>query len=177
MIEVYSQQDYILAKKSRDAFLTVFFTLLTILLAVTITVFVIFVGQEYNTPYRAPMLAFNIVTCSIFTIIYYVLFAIKYKKVAAYLKLLQDIHFGNKEEGVNTVVRIDSSLKTKDGVDFISLVVLVWSEKKSEFYERHILLDVEKPIPELKKGDVVRYKTHANVLIAYELASADIFQL
>ena len=177
MIEIYSEQDYISAKKARDKFLTIFFTILAILFAINLTVFIIYTQQEYKTPYKTPMIAFNIVTDAIFTIIYYVLFAIKYKRLASYLKLLRDIHFGNKETNVNTVARIDSSLKTKDGVDFISLVVLVWSDKKNEFYERHILLDVEKPIPELKKGDSVRHVTHGNVLISYELASPDIFQL
>lgn len=177
MIEIYSQQDYYVAKKSRDKFLKIFFITLAILLAINITVLVIYTQQEFNTPYKAPMLAFNILTDAIYAVIYYILFAIKYKRVASYLKLLKDIHFGIKEESsTNTVSGIDSSIKTKDGVDFISLVVLDWSKKKSEFFERHILLDVEKPIPELKKGDVIKHKTHANVLVAYELCSSDIFE-
>ena len=177
MIEIYSKQDYYFAKKARNKFLTIFFVTLAILLAINITVFVIYTQQEYATPYRTPMLAFNILTDAIYAIIFYVLFSIKYKRLADYLKLLVNLFTGIQEEGVNTVNRIDSSLKTKDGVDFVSLVVLDWNEKKNEFFERHILLDVEKPIPELKKGDVIKHKTHGNVLIAYELCAPDLFEL
>ena len=177
MIEVYSEQDYYSAKKSRDKFLAIFFSTLAVLLVINITVFVIYTQQEYATPYKTPMLAFNIVTDVIYAIIFYVLFAIKYKRLDSYLKLLRNIFTGMKEERVNTVNRIDSSIKTKDGVDFVSLVVFDWNEKKSEFFERNILLDVEKPIPELKKGDVIKHKTHGNVLISYELCSPEIFEL
>lgn len=177
MIEIYSEQDYYLAKKLRDKFLIIFFSTLAVLLAINITVFVIYTQQEYATPYRTPMIAFNIITDVIYAIIFYILFAIKYKRIADYLKLLRNVFTGIKEEGVNTVNRIDSSIKTKDGVDFISLVVLDWNEKKNEFFERHILLDVEKPIPELKKGDVINHKTHGNVLISYELCAPDLFEL
>ena len=176
MIEIYSEQDYYSAKKLRDKFFVIFFSTLAVLLAINITVLIIYTQQEYETPYRAPMLAFNVVTDVIYAIIFYILFAIKYKRLSSYSKLLRDIFTGIKEEGVNTVSKIDSSIKTKDGVDFISLVVLDWNEKKNEFFERYILLDVEKPISELKKGDVVKHKTHGNVLIAYELCSPDIFE-
>ncbi len=176
MIEIYSEQDYYSAKSLRDKFMTIFFSTLAVLLAVNIVVFVIYTQQEFETPYRTPMIAFNIVTDVIYAIIFYILFAIKYKRLSNYLKLLRDVFTGIKEDGVNTVSRIDSSIKTKDGVDFISLVVLDWNERKNEFFERHILLDVEKPIPELKKGDVIKHRTHANVLISYELCSPDIFE-
>lgn len=177
MIEVYSEQDYLLAKSARDKFLKIFFITLAILLAINITVLVVYTQQEFNTSYRLPMILFNIITDSIYALIFYLLFSIKYKRLANYLKLLRDIKYGIKVSGKNTVSRIDSSIKTKDGVDFVSLVVLEWSKKKSEFFERHILLDIEKPIPQLKKGDVVKHITHGNVLVAYELNSSDIFEV
>ena len=83
---------------------------------------------------------------------------------------------GMRTEGKNAFVRIDSSVTVKDGVDFISIIVLDWSEKKQEYFERNILFDVEKPIPEFKKGDIIKHVTHANILISYELAQTEIFE-
>ncbi|MBQ9710266.1 MAG: hypothetical protein IJV67_06575 [Clostridia bacterium] len=85
------------------------------------------------------------------------------------------IQTGLKTTGTNAFVRFDSSITVKDGVDCISMVVLQWSEKKQEYFERHVLCDLEKPLPSLNKGDVINYVTHANVLVSYELSSPDIF--
>ena len=115
-------------------------------------------------------------TVGIYAIVMFFIFSIKYKRVASYVKMLRDMQEGIKAEGVNTYVRTDSSLVNKDGVDFVSLVVLSWSEKKQEYYERHILFDIEKPLPDLKKGDVIKHVTHANILMSYELASDSIFE-
>ena len=104
------------------------------------------------------------------------IFSIKYKRVASYVKMLIDMQMGIKAEGVNTYVRTDSSIIKKDGVDFIGLIVLDWSDKKQEYFERRILLDLEKPIPDFKPGDMVKHVTHANILMAYELASDRIFE-
>ena len=90
--------------------------------------------------------------------------------------MLNDMKNGLSSEGVNAYVRTDSSVTVKDGVDFISIVVLQWSEKKQEFFERNILFDIEKPLPAFKKGDVIRHITHANILMAYELNSSAIFE-
>lgn len=176
MINVYSKEDYENASKSKNAILKGFFISLGILLVINIAVFIIYVRQEYQTPLKTPLILINIISCSIYAIVMFFIFSIKYKRVASYVKMLRDMQEGIKAEGVNTYVRTDSSLVNKDGVDFVSLVVLSWSEKKQEYYERHILFDIEKPLPDLKKGDVIKHVTHANILMSYELASDSIFE-
>lgn len=175
MIELYSKEDFVKTKSARDKILKVFYITFGILFLINVAVFVFFVRQEFETKYKLPLLLFNIITDSVYAIIYFIIFAIKYKRVNSYYKMLKDFNVGLRQEGVNTFVRVDSSLTAKDGVDFISLVFLQWSDKKQEFFERNILLDVEKPIPALKRGDVVKHSTHANILIAYELANAQVF--
>lgn len=176
MINVYKTEDYNKANASKKAILRGFFISLAIVLAVCIGIFVYYVFQEYNTPLKTPLLVANIVISSVYAIVMFFIFAIKYKRVASYVKMLIDMQIGIKAEGVNAYVRTDSSIVKKDGVDFISIVVLEWSEKKQEYFERRILLDVEKPLPDFKPGDVIRHVTHANILIAYELASDTIFE-
>ena len=176
MIIVYSKEDYENASKSKNAILKGFFISLGILLVINIAIFIIYVRQEYETPLKTPLILINIISCSIYAVVMFFIFSIKYKRVNAYVKMLRDMHEGIKAEGVNTYVRTDISLVNKDGVDFVSLVVLSWSEKKQEYYERHILFDIEKPLPDLKKGDVIKHVTHANILMSYELASDSIFE-
>jgi hypothetical protein len=176
MVSVYKTEDFERAEASRKAILRGFFISLTLVFAVCITIFVFYVLQEYNTPLKQPLLITNIVISSVYAIVMFFIFSIKYKRVSSYVKMLIDMQMGIKSESVNTYVRTDSSIVKKDGVDFISIIVLEWSEKKQEYFERRILLDVEKPVPDFKHGDVIRHVTHANILIEYELASDTIFE-
>ena len=48
-----------------------------------------------------------------------------------------------------------------------------WSKKKSEYLDRKIYCDKEKPLPAFQAGDKVRYLTHGNIMIAYEITEHD----
>lgn len=176
MIAIYDNKDYAVVKAQRKRLLIAFWVTLGILLALDIGVFVFYTLQEFETPYKAPLLAFEIVTCAIFVVVFYPVMAIKYKRVNDYYKMLADISCGITVDGTNTFVGVDGTVTVKDGVSFINLVFLEWSEKKQEYFERNVLFDVEKPVPDFKKGDVVHHVTQGNVLIAYELRREDIFE-
>lgn len=176
MVNIYNSNDYIDANASKKRILTGFFISLAIVLAITVTIFIFYVRAEYNTPLKTPLIIACITISSVYAIVMFFIFSIKYKRVASYVKMLYDMDYGIRSEGKNAFVRIDSSVTVKDGVDFISIIVLDWSEKKQEYFERNILFDVEKPIPEFKKGDIIKHVTHANILISYELAQTEIFE-
>ena len=176
MVNVYNSKDYNDAHASKKRILIGFFISLAVVLAITVTLFIFYVRAEYDTPLRTPLLLACIFISSVYAIIMFFIFSIKYKRVASYVKMLHDMDVGMRTEGKNAFVRIDSSVTVKDGVDFISIIVLDWSEKKQEYFERNILFDVEKPLPEFKKGDIIRHVTHANILISYELAQTEIFE-
>ena len=53
------------------------------------------------------------------------------------------------------------------------MIVLEWSDKTQEYMRRHVLVDKEKPMPELNNGDIITYVTHANVLLSYGLKSEE----
>lgn len=175
MVEIYNDGDYAVVKKQKKIFLTVFFVTLAALLAVNIAVFVFYTRQEYKTPLKTPLIAFCIITCSVYAIIYYILFAIKFKRINSYMRMLDYFKKGLSEQGRHAFVRVDSSVTEKDGVRFLPLVFLEWSDKEQDYFERNILFDVEKPVPEFKKGQMILHKTQGNILVAYELFDDGIF--
>lgn len=175
MVSVYDENDYITTKEQKKKILIGFWVSFAVLMCLNIASLVIYTLQEFNTPLKTPLLAFNIVSCSVYAIIAYPVLAIRYKRVKAYYKMLYYFDSGIKVEGSNAFVGVDSSVTVKDGVEFINLVFLQWSDKKQEYFERNILFDVEKPVPDFKKGDVVHHVTQGNVLVAYELRSEEIF--
>ena len=176
MIGIYQDKDYKNIEKQRKRLLRIFWISLAVLLALNIACFVFYIFQEYNTPLKTPLIAFNIASCAIYIIVMYPIMSIKYKRVRDYSKMLYYFKNGIKSEGTNVFSGVDSSVTVKDGVDFINLVFLQWSDKKQEYFERNILFDLEKPLPDLKKGDVVHHITQGNILLAYELRSDDIFE-
>lgn len=175
MVYVYNEGDYITTRKQKKQFLIIFFITLAVLLALNVAVFVFYTRQEYKTSLKAPLLAFNIISCSVYAAVYYILFSIKYKRISSYGRMLDYFKSGIIEEGRHAFVRVDSSVTEKDGVRFIPLVFLEWSDKFQEYYERNILFDTEKPVPQFKKGEMVLHKTQGNVLVAYELFD-DVFE-
>ena len=176
MIGIYEESDYENIRVQRKKLLVGFWVSLALLLAVNIAVFVVYTFQEYGTPLKAPLLAFNIASSALYVIIVYPIMAIKYKRVNSYYKMLYYFRNGLKNEGSNVFNGINSSITVKDGVDFLNLKFLEWSDKKQEYFERNILFDVEKPLPDFKSGDLVHHITQGNILIAYELRSEDIFE-
>lgn len=175
MVQVYNEGDYATTYKQKKRFLTTFLITLAALLALNALAFVIYTRQEYKTPLKAPLLAFNVISCSVYAVVYYVLFSIKYKRISSYARMLDYFKTGLKETGRHAFVRVDSSMTEKDGVRFVPLVFLEWSDKFQDYFERNILFDTEKPIPMFKKGQMVVHETQGNVLVAYELFDDGIF--
>lgn len=176
MVQVYSPSDYVTTKKQKDAFLKTFFITFGILIAANVAMFVFYVLQEYETVYRTPLLIASMVSCSVYAVVYYILFTLKYRRIESYRKMLYYVEYGLKHENANAFVRVDSMVVERDGVEFVTLVFLEWSEKKQEYFERNVLFDREKPLPEFKNGDFVRFITQGNKMIAYELNSNKIFE-
>lgn len=176
MVNIYSSEDFEIVKKQKRKIFVIFWCSFAVLLAINIAVLVFYALQEYNTPLKTPLILINILSCSIFAIIFYPIMAIKYRRTKMYYKMLYYFEHGIRREGTNVFVRVDSSVTEKDGVDFINLVFLQWSDKKQEYFERNILLDIEKPIPDFSKGDMIHHITQGNILIAYELKSEQIFE-
>ena len=176
MVKIYSDADYECVAKQKKRIRIGFWVSLALLLAINIAVFVLYTFQEFDTPYKSGMLAFNIISDALFAIICYPVLAIRLKRVNCYSKMLKAFKNGIKREGINTFVRVDSSVTVKDGVEFINLVFLEWSDKKQSYFESNILFDPEKPVPAFAAGDTVHHITQANILLEYELNSQDIFE-
>ena len=91
MVSVYKTEDFEKANASKKAILRGFFISLAVVLAVCITIFVYYVRQEFNTPLKTPLLVINIVISSLYAIVMFFIFSIKYKRVSSYVNMLIDM--------------------------------------------------------------------------------------
>ena len=85
--------------------------------------------------------------------------------------MMKNLFSGIRETSTGSFFEYDESLRTKDGVEFKSLVFLEWNKYKDDFYERHVLVLIEKEFPKFEENQNVRYVTQGNVLVGYEILS------
>ena len=86
--------------------------------------------------------------------------------------MLKHLQTGLTEESVGEFLRFEEETESHEGVDYYTMVLSEWYEKKEEFYERKVLIDAEKARPVITKGNVVRYITQGNILLRYEVVES-----
>ena len=178
MTNLYEDGDYENALKQKNRMKLIYFIVLGIGLAACAAVYVLFLQLPYQSTdaikgqknlylFLEGLFSFLIAAFS------FVFLGIPFKRASAYYGLLNDIRTGQKQKNVSTFLSNEEDIETVRNVDFRVMIVLEWSDKTQEYMRRHVLVDKEKPMPELNKGDIITYVTHANVLLSYGLKSEE----
>lgn len=178
MKQLYKESDYSNALNLKKKLLKIYFAILSVFVIAVVVFFILYLRLPYASTSAIESkgnlyLVINSIITGVAVIFSFVYLSIPYKRVKAYFRLLDDIKTGQKIKNVSTFISNDLSVCEVGNVDFHIMVVLEWSEKTQEFMRRNVLVDKEKPMPDLKNGDIITYVTHANVLLSYCLKSED----
>ena len=178
MKNVYSENDYDNALKLKKKLLYIYFAVLAAGVIVCAVFFVMFLRLPYiSTPELETKknwyLAAVCIVSAIEVIFSFIYLGIPYKRAKYYFRLMDDIKVGKKMVSESTFLQNESYINEVGNVDFHVMAVLEWSDKTQEYMRRNVLVDKEKPMPDFKNGDIIKYVTHANVLLAYGLKSDD----
>lgn len=169
MTEIYQEQDFITAKRQKKKIYTVLFITIGLYLAVAMGLW----GWYFTLPYKSPTIV-KVKTLQSFLAIFYIIFlfiycGIKVRRIRRYCIMLGHLKTGLTEENAGEFLRFEDEIEVHEGVDYYTMVLSEWYDKKEEFYERKVLIDAEKARPNLNKGDVVSYITQGNILLRYEV--------
>ena len=178
MVNLYTDADYDNALKLKKRLLAIYFAVLTVFVAAFAVVFVLFLQLPYQSTQeiidKKNLYLFINCALSVFLFIFSVIYlSIPYKRAKWYFRFLDDTKTGDKQINVSTFVKNEDDITEVGNVDFRVMVVLEWSDKTQEYMRRHVLVDKEKPMPQFKNGDIIKYVTHANCLLSYGLKSED----
>jgi hypothetical protein len=178
MVQIYKEIDYDNALNLKKKLLYIYFAVLAVLFVATVVMFILYLSLPFASTQEIKnqgnlYLVINSIISAVGVVFSFVYLGIPYKRAKAYFRLLNDIKTGQKIKNVSTFIQNDESVNEVGNVDFHTMVVLEWSEKTQEFMRRNVLVDKEKPMPNLKNGDIITYVTHANVLLSYGLKSED----
>ncbi len=182
MTNVYTESDYENALKLKQRLFYIYLAIIGVGLAACVTFFIFFLELPYlSTPeLTAKKNLYLAVGCGITgveIIFSFVYLGIPYKRAKYYFRLLEDVKTGQKIMNESTFLQNEGYINEVGNVDFHVMVVLEWSDKTQEYMRRHVLVDKEKPMPNLKNGDIIKYVTYSNVLLSYGLKSEeDVFE-
>lgn len=169
MQTIYSDADFLAVYKQRKKAWRTFW-IVTALYAVYSVAWLVF----YTTlPYGSPT-AWVPQFCVYFATAVYFLFVfpfmgIRYSRINHYYKMLYYVTAGIKNDESGFFLGFDKKDLQKDGVDVYACVFTTWSKKRRDWMNREAYMDVEKPYPDLVRGDLVRYVVRGNFILEYDV--------
>ena len=170
MTEIYQEQDYTTAYAQKKRIFAVFYAALGVYLAAALGLLVWYLFLPHKSPVIIWLKVGEGVIAGLYVVFLFIFCGIKMKRSRKYCKMLNFTKTGIMENNRGEFLRFEDEVQVKDGVDFYCMVLSEWYAKKEEYYERKVLIDMEKPHPDLTAGDAVDYVTQGNILLRYEIA-------
>lgn len=175
MESVFSENEIKHAFCTKRRLLVVWIVLLvlTLLIVATFaTVNAIMVYRNGDRTLKNLFMILSIVLTTIFGCGSVFFFGIKFRLTRNYCRMLKGMENGIKDNGEGKFLAIDEKIVEKDGVFFYKLVMECAPMKRDDITERQILVECNHSLPTLSEGDKIKFITHGNVLVAYEVESA-----
>lgn len=169
MVEYFHKEELEVAKKQRDKALTLYIVIASIYLLASLGIFLWYTTLPYKSPTITVVKIIHYTLTAIMVIFSFVYLGIPFKRVNKFYKMHCNIVKGLKETSTGSFFEYDDTLQEKDGVDCKALIFLEWNKYKNDFFERKVLVFEEKEYPKFEEKMNVRYVTHGNVLVSYEI--------
>ena len=168
---IFTQKEIDDVMKKKKSYVILFLCLLTAYLVLTVGMFVLFwviVNEQGDRTLQTPFTVISIALSLAFIGGSIFIGDLKYRYVKAKCKLFTSIRKGDKEYNHGTVIEIDRSEKQKDDVWFYSLVVECPPVRREQQNIRHLLIENDRPMPDLKAGDEINFVAYSSVLVVFE---------
>lgn len=96
-------------------------------------------------------------------------FSVKYRLTRRFVKMLKEMDTGLADEFDGTFLGYDDQLGMKDGVFFYGMILKVRPLRRDDIDERRLLVEQTVPKIPFEVGTEIRFISHANILMAYEV--------
>ena len=168
MIQIYSNEDFEREEGAKSKMLTIWWFAFAGVMAVCIALFVLSLYEPFESEMiKVYQVIVSVISC-LFAAVSFLFFATKFRRQRRYVKMLRHVRTGLRDKAEGLFIRFDETLEQADGVDFHAMYVKVWNFTKQAYFERKVLLDVEKPLPKFSENDLIAFETQSNILVAFE---------
>lgn len=176
--EIFDENEKKAAYRERRKLLIIYFVVLALFLVALGLMIGFNLAEVIATGSRrlkAPFMATGIVLAVLFASFSLFFFSIKFRLTRKYVRMLRDIDTGLKDTTTGKFLEFDEALGEKDGVQFYGMLLECAPLKRGDITTRKVLIEKDIDKPDLNPGDKLRFTTHANILISYEiLARAEV---
>lgn len=169
---IFQDADLVSAYKQKQKIFRIFLLVTAVYVVLCAFSLAYFISLPFEHPLQAAPKWIVWVASCLYVIFCFPYMGIKFHRARRYYKLISYFSVGMKQVNNSIFLRYEEP-ELKDGVDFYVLTMSEWSNKKSEYMDRKIFCDKEKPLPEFQEGDMVRYLTQGNLMIEYEVVGHD----
>ncbi len=172
-MQVIPELEEFWARRSKKRLLILYFTLLALyILAVAGMLAYSIVSVEiYHDRTPASVCLPLIIGISVFFSVFsFVFLGIKYARTRKYVRLFDDIRSGLKEEGRGVVTETVWQDRDREGLEFYTIrVECDHKYKPREKESRDLLVYAQGPLVDIPDGTKIKFTTHGNVLLEYEI--------
>ncbi|MBR2384339.1 MAG: hypothetical protein IKA99_01885 [Clostridia bacterium] len=172
-MDYFTEQDCIRAKAQKQKFLFIYFIVLAVYIAISVVLLVFYLKLPYKSPKISTVKWIHYPITGLFVVFSFLFIGIPIRRAKNYYNIGATMLFGRKDTSQGAFFKYDNSPQFKDGISFTTLIFIEWNETKKEYFERKILLFEDKPIPEFKENEIVKYTTQSNILLSYESLEDD----
>lgn len=171
-MEVFSQHDKDDARGQRKKLLLIWFGILAVYLIAVGTMIGVNIYQVVAYADRSCKTLFTVLSVILsalfggYTLFF---FSLKFRLTAKYCRMLKDIERGLKDTTEGTFLRYDDAIALKDGVYFYAMELDCKPLRRDDITLRKVLIEHTIEKPQFNEGDKIRFTTHANILVAYEI--------
>lgn len=167
MKTVYNDADFNAVCAQKKRLLTIFWSVLAVYFAFCVAWLVYYTSLPYEDPKQTLPKACVYVASALLVVFAFPFMGIKFNRVRRYYKMMYYLSEGLKNVEENYFVGFEKKELQKDYVDVVSAIFKTWNNKKQEWMVREAYVDVEKPLPDLEAGDLVKYVTQGNFIVQY----------
>lgn len=173
MVTVYNDEDYgkVLAQKNK--IFGVFMGVTAGYLLFCLGWLIYFISLPYADPLQALPKACVYISSAVYVIFVFPFMGIKYHRVKKYYKMMYYLSEGLKNVEENYFIGFEDREVQRDYVDAYICIFKTWSKKKKEWMEREAYFDREKPLPDFRQGDLIRYVVQSNFIVQYEIVERE----
>lgn len=169
MTDYYNEEYFEQAKKQKKGLTIQLFISIAVFVAISSVLVVWFLRLPYGSNKVSLVKWIHYGVVAVFIVYLSIFLGIPYKRVRKFCKLCQSFSNGLTREYYGEFVGVDSALSVREGVDTYYLEFREYNKDKDTFFIRKVSVLAEKEIPDFDKGDKVRYFTHNNFLMKYEI--------
>ena len=174
MTDVFSVEEKKAAFREKHKLLSIWLVLLALYVALAVTLVTVdmyLVGVKAiraHTLWMSVIFALATVAFFSFTLLF---FGIKFRLTRKYCRMLADMDRGLKDTYEGTFLSYNDAIEQKDGVFFYTMLLKTRPTRRDDITERKVLIEHTVPKLPLSEGTRIRFVTHANILMSYEILS------